>query len=79
MKKTKNIEDIRIEKLRQKILRFNRLMEELSQELTAIIFEGNEGKLHDVVLEMIQSLYKAKETIKKVSYLVLGKDKARDL
>jgi hypothetical protein len=74
-----DIEGIRIEKLRQKILRFNGLMEELSQEFTAIILEENKGKLHDVVLEMIQSLYKAKETVKKVSYLVLGKDKARDL
>ncbi|MFX1554561.1 MAG: hypothetical protein ACFFBV_11600 [Promethearchaeota archaeon] len=69
-----DIKDIRIEKLKQKILRFNGLMEELSQEFTAIIIEGNEGEFHDVVLEMIQSLYKAKETVKKVSYLVLGKE-----
>ncbi|MFX1481285.1 MAG: hypothetical protein ACFFCI_24660 [Promethearchaeota archaeon] len=70
-----DIEDIRIEKLKQKILRFSGLMEELSQEFSVIILEGNEGKFHDVVLEMIQSLYKAKETVKKISSLVLGKDK----
>ena len=74
-----NIEEIRIEKLKQKILRFNGLMEELSQEFTAVILEGNKRQFHDVVLGMIQSLYKARKTVKQVSSLVLGKDKIRDL
>jgi len=58
------MEELRIEKLKLKIKRFNGLMEELSQEFTAIFFEGNEGKLHDVVLEMIKSLDKAQDTVK---------------
>ena len=71
-----DMEDIRIEKLKQKIKRFNGLMEEISQEFTAIFFEGNEGKLHDLVLEMIKSLDKAQQTVKKAYELALGKDKA---
>ena len=70
-----NIDEIRIEKLRLKILRLNGLMEELSQEFTAIVLEENESKFHDVVLEMIQSLEKAQKTVKMVYKLVMGKDK----
>lgn len=70
-----NLEEIRIEKLKQKILRFNGLMEELSQEFTATFVEGNEKKFHDVVLEMIKSLDKAQQTVWKAYELVLGKDK----
>jgi len=69
------MEELRIEKLKQKIKRFNELMEELSQEFTATFFEGNEGKLHDVVLEMIKSLDKAQKTVKKAYELVLDKEK----
>jgi hypothetical protein len=71
-----NIEDIRNEKLKQKILRFNGLMEEISQEFTAIHLEGNEKKFHDVVLDMIKSLDKAQKTVKEAYNLVLDKDKA---
>jgi hypothetical protein len=71
-----NLEEIRIEKLKQKILRFNGLMEEISQEFTIIILEGNEKKFHDVVLDMIKSLDKAQKTVKKVYDLVLDKDMA---
>ncbi|MHA1915182.1 MAG: hypothetical protein ACW98F_00590 [Candidatus Hodarchaeales archaeon] len=71
-----DFDDIRIEKLRQKILRFNGLIEELSQEFTAIILEGNKEKFHDVILEMIYSLEKSQETVKTVYSLVLGEDKA---
>lgn len=70
-----NMEELRIEKLKQKIKRFNGLMEELSQEFTVIFLEGNAGKFRDSVLEMIQSLEKAQEMVKRVSDLVLGKDK----
>ena len=59
------MEELRIEKLKQKIKRFNGLMEELSQEFTAIFLEGKEDKFHDIVLEMIKSLDKAQETVKK--------------
>ena len=69
------MEELRIEKLKQKIKRFNELMEELSQEFTATFFEVNEGKLHDVVLEMIKSLDKAQKTVKKAYELVLDKEK----
>lgn len=69
-----NIEDIRIEKLKQKIKRFNGLMEELSQEFTVIYHEGKEGIFHDVVLEMIHSLEKAQEMVKRVQKLVLGRN-----
>jgi hypothetical protein len=67
-----DLEDIRIEKLKQKIMRFNGLMEELSQEFAVIFLEGKERKFHDIVLEMIQSLHKAQEMVKKVNDLVLG-------
>jgi len=70
-----NFNDIRIEKLKQKIMRFNGLMEELSQELTVIILEGNKEKFQNVVIEMLYSLKKAQEMVKKVDFLVLGKDK----
>lgn len=69
-----NLEDIRIEKLKQKIMRFNGLMEKLSQEFTAIYLEGNERRFHDVVLEMIRSLDKAQEMVKTVNKLVLDKN-----
>lgn len=69
-----DFEAIRIEKLKQKIKRFNGLMEELSQEFTVIYHEGKEGMFHDVVLEMINSLKKAQEMVKKVDDLVLGKN-----
>lgn len=69
-----NLEDIRIEKLKQKIMRFNGLMEELSQEFTVIYLEGNERRFHDVVLEMIRSLDKAQEMVKTVNKLVLDKN-----
>jgi archaellum component FlaC len=69
-----DFEAIRIEKLKQKIKRFNGLMEELSQEFIVIYHEGKEGLFHDVVLEMIQSLEKAQEMVKKVDDLVLGKN-----
>ena len=69
-----NIEDIRIEKLKQKIKRFNGLMEELSQEFTVIYHEGNEKIFHDLVFEMIKSLNKAQEMVKQVHKLVLGKN-----
>ena len=69
-----DFEAIRIEKLKQKIIRFNGLMEELSQEFTVIYHEGNEKKFHDLVLEMIQSLEKAQEMVKQVCKLVLGKN-----
>ena len=70
-----DFDDIRIEKLKQKIIRFNGLMEELSQELTAIILEGKKEKFHDIVVEMLHSLAKAQEMVKKVDFLVLRKDK----
>jgi len=70
------MEELRIEKLKQKIQQFNGLMEGLSQEFTATFFEGNEGKLHDVVLEMIKSLDKAQDTVKKAYELVLDKEKS---
>ena len=70
-----DLEDIRIEKLKQKILRFNGLMEELSQEFAVIFLEGKERKFQGVVLEMIQSLNKAQEMVKKVNDLVLGNNK----
>jgi hypothetical protein len=73
--KKMDLNDIRIEKLRQKILRFNGLMEELSQEFTAIILEGNKEKFHDVVLEMIQSLENARKMVKNVYSLVIGSNK----
>ncbi len=50
-------------------------MEELSQELTAIILEGKKEKFHDIVVEMLHSLAKAQEMVKKVDFLVLRKDK----
>jgi hypothetical protein len=68
------MEEFRIEKLKQKILRFNGLMEELSQEFTVIFLEGNASKLEDLVLEMMKSLEKAQEMVKQVYDLVLGKD-----
>jgi hypothetical protein len=70
-----DFDDIRIEKLRQKILRFNGLMEELSSELTIIVLEGNKKKFQDVILEMMVSLDKAQDTVKRVHSLVLGKEK----
>ncbi|MFX1343968.1 MAG: hypothetical protein ACFFAI_02585 [Promethearchaeota archaeon] len=70
-----DFDDIRIEKLKQKIMRFNGLMEELSQELTAIILEGKKEKLQDIVIEMLHSLGKAQEMVKKVDFLVLRNDK----
>ncbi|MFX0030655.1 MAG: hypothetical protein ACFE8B_15690 [Candidatus Hermodarchaeota archaeon] len=69
-----DIEDIRIEKLKQKIKRFNGLMEELSQEFTMIFLEGKREKFHDVVLQMIQSLDKAQQMVKQVKSLVLRED-----
>lgn len=69
-----DFEAIRIEKLKQKITRFNGLMEEVSQEFTVIYHEGNEKKFHDLVFEMIQSLDKAQEMVKQVQKLVLGKN-----
>ena len=69
------MEELRIEKLKQKIKRFNGLMEELSQEFTATFFEGHKGKLHDIVLEMIKSLDKAQKTVRKAYELVLDKEK----
>lgn len=69
------MEELRIEKLKQKIKRFNGLMEELSQEFAVIFLEGNTGKFRDSVLEMLQSLEKAQEMVSRVSDLVLGKDK----
>ncbi|MFX0023641.1 MAG: hypothetical protein ACFE9S_15045 [Candidatus Hermodarchaeota archaeon] len=71
------MEEFRIERLKQKILRFNGLMEELSQEFSVIYLEGVEDKLHDLVLEMMISLDKAREMVKKVSDLVLGKRKGK--
>ncbi|MFX1454228.1 MAG: hypothetical protein ACFFDB_02530 [Promethearchaeota archaeon] len=68
------MEELRIEKLKQKILRFNGLMEELSQEFAVIYLEGSEDRFHDLVLEMMFSLKKAQETVKKVHDLVLGKE-----
>ena len=56
--------------------RLGPVMEELSQEFTAIFFEGNEGKVHDVVLEMIKSLDKAQKMVKNAYGLVLDKEKA---
>lgn len=73
-----DLEDIRHEKLKQKIRRFNGLMEELSQEFAIIFLEGKEKKFQDVVLEMVQSLYKAREMVKKVNDLVLGKGKTEN-
>ena len=70
-----DIENIRVEKLKQKIKRFNGLMEEISQEFTSTFFEGNEDMLHDVVLEMIKSLDKAQQTVRMAYNLVSGKDK----
>ncbi|MFW9940129.1 MAG: hypothetical protein ACFFFT_03755 [Candidatus Thorarchaeota archaeon] len=70
-----DFDDIRFEKLKQKIMRFNGLMEELSQELTAIILEGKKEKFHDIVIEMLHSLGKAQEMVKKVDFLVLRNDK----
>ena len=67
------MEELRIEKLKQKIMRFNGLMEEISQEFTLIFLEGNESKFHDLVLEMMKSLNKARETVKTVYDLVLNK------
>ena len=69
-----DFEAIQIEKLKQKIKKFNGLMEELSQEFTVIYHEGKEGMFHDMVLEMIHSLKKAQEMVKKVDNLVLGKN-----
>ncbi|MFX1281558.1 MAG: hypothetical protein ACFFA3_19570 [Promethearchaeota archaeon] len=71
---TISIEDIRIEKLKQKIKRFNGLMHEISQEFTLIYHEGKEEVFQDMVLDMIQSLEKAKEMVKRVNNLVLGKN-----
>jgi len=71
------MEEFRIERLKQKILRFNGLMEELSQEFSVIYLEGAEDKLDDLVLEMMISLDKAREMVKKVSDLVLGKRKGK--
>ena len=70
-----DLEDIRIEKLKQKIMRFNGLMEELSQEFAVIFLEGKEKKFQSIVLEMIKSLNKAQEMVKKVNDLVLGNGK----
>ncbi|MFW9895087.1 MAG: hypothetical protein ACFFD7_04715 [Candidatus Thorarchaeota archaeon] len=68
------MEELRIEKLKQKISRFNGLMEELSQEFVVIYLEGSEDRFHDIVLEMMISLEKAQEMVKKVQDLVLGKE-----
>lgn len=70
-----DIENIRVEKLKQKIRRFNGLMGEISQEFTTLFFEGNEDMFHDVVLEMIKSLDKAQKTVRMAYSLVSGKDK----
>ena len=70
-----NLEDIKIEKLKQKINRFNGLMEEISREFTIIYHEGGEQVFHDIVLDMMRSLEKSQEMVKKVYNLVLGKDK----
>jgi len=68
-----DFESVRIEKLKQKILRFNGLMEEISQEFTIIYHEGKEKEFYDIALQMIQSLEKAQTMVKKVKNLVLGK------
>ncbi|MFX0083103.1 MAG: hypothetical protein ACFE94_15245 [Candidatus Hodarchaeota archaeon] len=69
-----DFDDIRIEKLKQKIMRFNGLMEELSQELTAMFHEGKKEEFHDIIITMLRSLDKAQETVKTAYELVFGKD-----
>lgn len=49
-------------------------MHEISQEFTLIYHEGKEEVFQDMVLDMIQSLEKAKEMVKRVNNLVLGKN-----
>lgn len=71
----KENESEKIERLRQKIRDFNESMEDLSEELTTIFTEGKEGQFHDVALEMIKSLDKAQETVRKAYYLFLSKNK----
>jgi len=73
-----DFDDIRIEKLKQKIMRFNGLMEELSQEFTAIILEGNKDKFRDIIIEMLRSLDKAQKTVREAYYLVLGEDETEE-
>lgn len=69
-----SFDDIRIEKLRQQIMRFNGLMEELSQELTAMVLEGKKDKFRDIMIEMLRSLDNGPKTVRKAYYLVLGED-----
>ena len=73
-----DFDDIRIEKLKQKIMRFNGLMEELSQELTAIIHEGKKDKFRDIIIEMLRSLDNAQKTVRKAYYLVLGEGETEE-
>lgn len=68
----KENESEKIERLKQKIRDFNESMEELSEELTAIFTEGKEGKLHDVALEMIKSLDRARRNGKKSILFIFG-------
>ena len=69
MKMTMHAEGSKIERLKQKIITFNKLMGEISHEFSDIILLGKEDKFHDLLMEMLQGLHNAQKTVKKAYYL----------
>lgn len=62
---------IKKDKLKEKIRNFNRLMKEISEDISSIFQEGQEKELHGLILEMIKSLDNAQKTVRHVYNLFL--------